>query len=245
MKISIITVCYNAEKTIERAIDSVYKQTSKDFEYIFIDGKSTDTTLNIIKKNEERFLKKGITYRFISEQDKGLYDAMNKGAMLAEGEWIIYLNADDELASKNSIQSIKKYISDDIDVIYGSTIVINNEREYIERAKSIDSIKKHLPFIPQSAAIKRKIQLDYKFNLEYKISADFDSFLRMYLGGCKFMEIDKIISKFYFGGVSNKNIWKTYKEDITIKDRYGIIKKNSLLQILKYLRVRLKTIFIK
>lgn len=243
MKISVITVCYNAEKTIDRTIKSVYMQTETDFEYVFIDGKSTDNTLNIIKKYQKFFNQKKIEYRFISETDKGLYDAMNKGALLARGEWLIYLNADDEFASENSLLYLQNAISSNIDVIYGDTIVIKNGSQYTEKSKSIDSIKKHLPFIPQSTIIRRTQQIKYRFHTEYKISADYDCFLRMYLQGVAFKKIEKVISIFYFGGVSNANVWETYKEDISIKNNNALLKKHSFIQLIKFLRMRIITFF--
>ena len=103
MKITIITVCYNSEKTIKDTIESVLAQNYKNFEYIIIDGKSKDNTVDIIKSYEPKFNGK---MKWISEKDKGIYDAMNKGVKLASGDIIGLINADDILATSNAFQII-------------------------------------------------------------------------------------------------------------------------------------------
>ena len=95
MKISIVTVNYNGGKTLKRTIESILNQTHNDIEYIIVDGKSTDNSVDIIKSYEENFNKKGYEYRWISEKDTGIYNAMNKGIKLATGEIIGILNSDD------------------------------------------------------------------------------------------------------------------------------------------------------
>ena len=95
MKLSIITVCFNAENTIEKTIKSILEQTSTEFEWVVVDGKSTDTTNEIIKKYLQEFERKGVKVNYRSESDKGIYDAMNKGAQRATGEYLTYMNADD------------------------------------------------------------------------------------------------------------------------------------------------------
>lgn len=119
-KISIITVCYNAENEIEKTIESVIKQTFNDFEYIIIDGSSTDSTLNIVNSY------KSYIQQIISEPDKGIYDAMNKGIKMANGEWVIMMNAGDQFASNTVLDEIfSSYIPDSIDFIYSDVLVKN------------------------------------------------------------------------------------------------------------------------
>ncbi|MEY8330534.1 glycosyltransferase family 2 protein [Lachnospiraceae bacterium 48-33] len=181
MKISIITVCLNSENTIERTFKSVLSQTYSEFEYIIVDGKSKDNTIKIIEEYYLKFKNKNISFKWVSEKDKGLYDAMNKGAKMALGEYLIYMNADDEFADRNCLETAVRYMDSKIDVLYGNANIIDGMKKEKRKSKEINSIKKHLPFIPQSAFIRTVIQKKYLFNLYYKISADFDSFLRMYL----------------------------------------------------------------
>lgn len=237
MLITVVTVCFNAEKTIERTFESIISQNDKNFEYLVIDGKSEDRTVDIIKKWENRFKESGIKFNWISEKDSGLYDAMNKAISIASGDWIIYLNADDEFNEKDVITFAKEHLHNSIDILYGDSIFVDkNGIATIRNALPIETIKKHLPFIPQSAFIKKSVQRDFAFDLQYKIAADYDSFLRMYLSNKVFRKIDYCFSKFYEGGISNQNEWETYKEDINIKNCNGILKKKTLLQALKYIR---------
>lgn len=119
-KLSIITVCYNAENDIARTIESVLKQTFNDFEYIIVDGSSTDSTLNIVNSY------KSSIQQIISEPDKGIYDAMNKGIKMANGEWVIMMNAGDQFASNTVLDEIfSSYIPDSIDFIYSDVLVKN------------------------------------------------------------------------------------------------------------------------
>lgn len=103
MKVSIITVCFNASKDLKITLDSVLSQTYTDHEYLVIDGGSQDSTIELLKEYEPHFKKAGIPFRYISEHDKGTYDAMNKGADLAHGEWINYMNAGDSFYSNDSL----------------------------------------------------------------------------------------------------------------------------------------------
>ncbi len=103
---SIITVCLNSEKTIETTIKSVIDQSFTDFEYIIIDGKSSDKTLEIIEKYKDSRIK------IISEKDKGIFDAMNKGVSLSKGKWIHILNSDDYYYSKNSLVNASKFLDE-------------------------------------------------------------------------------------------------------------------------------------
>ena len=95
MLVSIVTVCYNSEKTIRKTIESVLAQTYGQVEYIIVDGASTDNTVAVAREYEEQFRQKGYTYRIVSEKDRGIYDAMNKGLALASGELIGIINSDD------------------------------------------------------------------------------------------------------------------------------------------------------
>lgn len=118
-KITVVTVCFNAEDVIEKTIESVLNQTYKNLEYIIVDGKSNDKTLEIV----ERYAKKDNRIVYISEEDKGLYDAMNKGINMSSGDYIEFLNAGDFFNSQNVISDVVEYIgSQKADIYYGDII---------------------------------------------------------------------------------------------------------------------------
>ncbi len=127
-KISIITVTYNAEKVLEKTLTSIFKQTYKNIEVIIIDGGSTDETLHIISKYNDSI------DMFISERDDGIYDAMNKGIDIATGDFITFLNADDEYYSETTIEELFSDIDEKTDVVYGDHVSILNGKESYRRA---------------------------------------------------------------------------------------------------------------
>ena len=117
MKISIITISYNVEKEIERTMRSVLNQTFKDLEYIVVDGKSKDNTVAIAKSIAAEYPDRAV--RIISEPDKGIYDAMNKGIKMASGEWVNMMNAGDVFANDNVLENVfKENFSDDIAFVF-------------------------------------------------------------------------------------------------------------------------------
>ena len=103
---TVITASFNSEKTIDKTIESLLNQNYTNFEYIIIDGNSKDSTLEIIKSFEQKFKEKNITYKFISEPDKGIYDAWNKGIKLSDGEWISFLGSDDYYTDNTVFEQI-------------------------------------------------------------------------------------------------------------------------------------------
>lgn len=137
MKISIITVCLNSENTIERTFKSVLSQTYSEFEYIVVDGKSQDNTIKRIEEYYLKFKDKNISFKWVSEKDKGLYDAMNKGAKMALGEYLIYMNADDEFADRNCLETAVRYMDSKIDVLYGNANIIDGMKKEKRKAKKL------------------------------------------------------------------------------------------------------------
>lgn len=231
-KITVVTVCYNAENTIKDTIESIISQNYNDYEYLLIDGKSTDKTYEIIKSYEKKFKEKKITYRHISEKDNGIFDAMNKAAMLSDGKWIIYMNADDTFCASDVLSKLDGYLLDDYDVVYGNTMRINsNGKEYSE-AKDFEVIYKNMPFCHQSCLTKTSVMREYKFDLNYRV-ADYHFFLRLALDKKKFEKVPVMIANYSTEGYSNKNKYKTYMSILDIKNDLGIINKNSLKQKIK------------
>ena len=127
--LSIVTVSYNAAESIGNTIRSVARQSWTDFEYLFIDGASKDATVAEIESQREAFASRGIPYRVISEPDRGIYDAMNKAIALAEGQWVLMLNAGDLLAEDTVLERVFREPCDGADVLYGHMVVAEESRQ--------------------------------------------------------------------------------------------------------------------
>ena len=212
--ISVVTICYNAKNDLEKTILSVLSQTYQDIEYIIIDGGSTDGTVDIIHKYSERL------FYWISEPDKGIYDAMNKGMDRATGSWINFMNAGDTFCDNEVIKNIFGYNDlSDYSVIYGDCYVSKlNQLQYL-KASSMKKVHVQMPFCHQSSFI-RKTKL--RFSIDLKIAADYQMIYEYYRmnGISSFLYISKPISVFDATGISTTNNNLLQKE-------YGIVYKRT------------------
>lgn len=180
MKISIITVCWNASATLEETIKSVASQSYNDIEYIIVDGGSTDSSVDIIKKYSN------VIDKWVSEKDKGLYDAMNKGVAMATGDYIGILNADDTFYENNTIEKVAKFLQDNpLDACVGD-IVQHKNGKIIRKYSSKNWIPEKLKigFMAPHPSIFFKKELFQKFGdykLGYKIAADYELIIRYFI----------------------------------------------------------------
>lgn len=177
---SIITICYNAEATLERTIQSVLAQTYPNVEYIVVDGASKDNTLAIINRYRPQLSK------VVSEPDKGLYDAMNKGIGLATGDYLCFLNAGDTFLSDNTLQEIADTLPADKrpDVIYGETALVDAEGHFVRMRRlqapevlTWRSFRQGMLVCHQAFFARRELVPLY--DLQYRFSADFDWCIRI------------------------------------------------------------------
>jgi len=198
-KITVITVVLNAASVIEKTLLSVLMQDYPNLEYLVIDGQSADGTLDIIKKYAD-----GIT-RWISESDKGIYDAMNKGANLATGEWIIFMNAGDLFVSHNVISDVfSERNLTECDVIYGDGIYTYSDHSFLQHAPETATLSDGLGFSHQSCFVKTDLQKRYGFDVNEPIAADYDFFLRLHKEGKIFKKVRVVVSEFFCGGFSSR-----------------------------------------
>ncbi|MCX5699120.1 MAG: glycosyltransferase family 2 protein [Candidatus Omnitrophica bacterium] len=193
-KISIVTPSWNSAQFLERTILSVLNQNYPNLEYIVIDGESTDRSVAIIKKYD-KYLE-----HWISEPDKGIYDAMNKGIRLASGDWVNFMNAGDVFYNSNSVSLLTKYFREDAVLIYGDVRISYDDFERTQYAKSFSRLWRGASCCHQSVFIKKQILAKLKFNLEYNLAADYELLCRVYLGGYQVSKVDVIISKVINGG---------------------------------------------
>lgn len=233
MKLSIITTTYNSAATITESVISVNNQTYQNIEHIIIDGASTDDTIKIIKSTPSRVT------NVVSETDKGIYDALNKGIHLAKGEIIGFLHSDDLFASTESIQHIvdafnnNGYGQKSVDVVYGDLVFINKQN--INKVVRYWKSKRFKPnmlqrgWMPPHPTIfmRREVYEKYGlFNISLKCAADYDFILRVFNDQSLMISyLPEVITKMRVGGVSTggiKNIINKKKED------YWVLKNNQM-----------------
>ncbi|MBU7587113.1 MAG: glycosyltransferase [Nostoc sp. TH1S01] len=216
--ISIITVTYNCLKGLRETFASINSQTYKNIEYIVIDGGSQDDTINFMHTNADK-----ISY-WVSEKDDGIYDAMNKGASSATGDWIIFMNAGDKFFAEDTLAKVAEYLNDSIDVIYGGVeFVINDrygDRSYQRQPNNLSIIWREIPTCHQSVFVKRELQIKYPFNTALTWCADHEFLAKLYLSGYCFQEIPVIISKFDASGGASRDLLSFTRERWSICRRY-------------------------
>ena len=222
MLLSIITVSYNSEVTIEDTITSVLNQTYQNIEYIIIDGKSTDDTVSIIKYYEIPLRKKGITYRWISEPDEGIYDAMNKGIKMAKGQIIGILNSDDWY-EHDTVETIFSMFKDSVHQIYTGAMNRVDAKQKVYKTmfnKKISNVKNFMPINHPATFVSKsvydKIGL---FDTAYRLSADYDFIFRAFNEGISFKFTEKVLVNMRNTGATGQlnNIWRSAKEDYLIQ----------------------------
>ncbi|MHC4153363.1 MAG: glycosyltransferase family 2 protein, partial [Planctomycetota bacterium] len=228
MKVSIVTVCLNSGQTLEDTVRSVLGQDYEDIEYIIVDGGSTDGTTKVLDKYHDRISK------FVSEPDKGTYDAMNKGIKMATGEVVGFLNAGDFYATDNAISSVVACLQKtDVDVVYADLddVAQYNPAKTVRRWRS-ESYREGLfekgwqPPHP-TFFVKKRLFDDYSgFDLDYRISADYEIMLR-FLKKYKVRSchIPKVLVKMRTGGKSNRSLWQIIRANI---ECYQAWQKNGL-----------------
>ena len=223
MLVSIITVCWNSEATIKDAIESVLNQTYRNLEYILVDGKSTDSTVEIIKSYEEKFVERGIRYRYISEKDNGIYDAMNKGIAMASGELVGMINSDDWYEPQAVEVAVKCYIEESYDLFYADLRIVGEERSFIKKAKKSRWITSRYWNHP-TTFIPKRIYEKYQYKNE-NIHDDWDLILRLHKDHCKVAIAHEVLANFRRNGVSHEKNMKKALQRAKIK--YGIYRDNG------------------
>ncbi len=221
--VSIITVTYNAEQFIERCILNIAAQTYKNIEHIIIDGNSTDKTKQIV----EQYKTKVTT--FISEPDKGLYDAMNKGIKIATGKYIWFINADDQIFAKETLQEVMNNCSENTDIYYGETLIVDATGKEIGMRRhstpenlNYKSLKKGMKVSHQSIIVRKEIAGLY--DLKYRFSADYDWVIKVLKKAKTICNTQIILSRFNDEGLTKKNVKTGLKERFSIMtNHYGLI----------------------
>jgi glycosyltransferase len=227
LKISIITVVWNNKQTIKDAINSVLFQTYKGIEYIIIDGKSTDGTVEIVKNYGDQIT------TFVSEKDKGIYDGLNKGVKAATGDIVAFLHSDDLYENSEVVAKVvEAFMNEDIDGVYGDLVYTpkDNTDKVLRywKSKDFDSTLLKKGWMPAHPTLFLKRDVYEKFggfDLDFKIAGDYDFMLRVLSGGIKVKYIPQVLYKMRVGGESNKSL-----KNILLKSREDLrsLKKNGV-----------------
>lgn len=215
-KVSIITVVYNGLATIEQTIKSIINQKYSNIEYIIIDGASVDGTQELIQKYSEYI------DIFISEEDEGLYYAMNKGIGNASGEIIGILNSDDLYVDTAIAKVVDYYSEHDVDIVYGNALWFGGlEQTELYKCTNIEELWYRMAIPHPATFVKREIYEKYGlFNTKYHISADYDLMLRLYSQNVRFGHINEVITYFRRGGISVKEQKEALSEGMEISQYY-------------------------
>lgn len=218
---SIITVTYNASGTIQATLDSVKKQTCRLYEYIVIDGLSTDNTVNLVKKAQID------NCTVISERDYGLYDAMNKGLGLANGDYVLFLNSGDTFHTPYTLEHFADAIMDNDypGIVYGQTDIVDSRRKRIgarhftaPEILTLDSFKNGMVVCHQAFMVLRK--LTGNFNTRFKYSADYEWCIRCLQRSHRNQYINEVVIDYLNEGITTNNHWKSLCERFRIMAHY-------------------------
>jgi len=222
-KVSIITVVYNGITHLEQTILSVIGQSYDNIEYIIIDGGSTDGTVELIKKYEDK-----IAY-WVSEPDGGIYDAMNKGITQASGEIVGLINADDWYELDAVAKVLEAFQTTDADVVHGSMQIFQeNGTGFVKGVeKDLSKLKKGMLLNHPTVFVKRSLYETYgMFDTSYRIVADWEMMVRWWLKDVKFVGVSETLANFRMGGVSSEHLKKSFKEKRRVRSEH---KMNNLI----------------
>jgi glycosyltransferase involved in cell wall biosynthesis len=256
--LSIITVSYNSASTLARTFDSVLSQNfNGEIEYIVIDGASTDDTVSLIRQYEGLFSSCGIYFSWISEPDKGIYDAMNKGITMANGELVGILNSDD-FYEPDTLKRVSEAAgkSPDADIIYGMLrVMLADGRELQIYRYRYDNYLLDLSCTVQSAAqhptcfVRKRVYDEIGcFDTSFRTSADYDFLLRAMKNGVSFLALDHVLSNFSLGGATDhvdqydmfEQRWRAqYKNGLLTEKEYNQRKRRLRYHLYKRIKAGL------
>jgi glycosyltransferase involved in cell wall biosynthesis len=216
---SLITVCFNAERSIANTLQSAREQTCRDFENVVVDGASTDGTLDVVQRFND------LPLAITSESDQGIYDAMNKGITRANGEVLYFLNADDRLHDPGVLERVRQVFAanPDVDLVWGNVVYDSPDDSSVTR-RFHHIHPGNLVFLDlnHQGAFARKRLFDRigTFNTAFRINADYDWFLRALRSGAGWRYADIEVARFHTGGTHARNIQKLREERHAVRMQY-------------------------
>lgn len=214
---SVITVCWNAGDLLRPTMESVRRQSCRDYEYLIIDGASTDTTADVVRSYG------ALVTTYVSEPDKGIYDAMNKGVRLARGEWIYFLNANDFFANELVLAHVAEKLAliPDAELVYGD---VYHRTDFSSELYRFDWLNRHnlrLEHLCHQAVFARKRLFEEIgcFDLQYRINADYDWLLKVFQRGLNTRYLGFPVASYDLGGISSRDPESVARERQLVRQR--------------------------
>lgn len=239
--VSIVTVTYNSEKTVSDTLESVLAQTYDQIEYIVVDGASKDRTVEIVESYRPRFEARGYRLRVVSEPDKGMYDALNKGVAMATGDIIGQINSDDWYEPVAAQRVAETFLETGFDVFWGDMRVVKKSGDLIKRAK-LSSFMTTRYWNHPTTFIRASVYQENPYGL-HSMYDDFELILRLRAKGCKMVVRNEVLANFRFGGMSTNKDWDEMCKRVKWRcenykrNGYGFIYyvDSALMEFVKYL----------
>ncbi|PCJ98215.1 MAG: hypothetical protein COA45_08690 [Zetaproteobacteria bacterium] len=233
---SIITITLNNLTGLQKTYKSIEKQSFTDVQWIVIDGNSTDDTVDFLRQRRTNTRSDKIPFSFISEEDHGIYDAMNKGIAQANGHYLLFLNAGDELANENTLKTLYPLTKKKPSFIYGDALEpqTNRKKPIYKASRRYKDLAWGMITHHQAMLYRRHTIRDFKlrYSLRYKIASDYDFTVRFLLKAKKIVYINKPICIFEQGGISQQNATLGRKEQYIIRENLDMIPQPKNLWIL-------------
>lgn len=223
--VSVVTVCYNSEETIRDTIESVLNQTYTNIEYLIIDGNSKDQTVAIAEEYRKAFEEKGMKYIVVSEPDKGIYDAMNKGTQKATGELVGILNSDDWYENNTIERVVASYEQTGFDMFYADIRLIKPDGTELIKHSKYRKYATSRDWNHPTTFVKRSIYDKIHFQCKV-VYDDWDFILKVRNAGYKIVVLNEVLANFRMGGASNEGGFK--RAFVKVKERYGIYRQNGM-----------------
>lgn len=222
--VTVVTVCFNAATAIGRTLESVVAQTYPRIEYLIIDGGSSDGTLGVVSEYEPRF---GGSLHWSSEPDSGIYDAMNKGARLAKGEYLAFVNAGDRFEPDAIERLVAAATASHSDIAYGGMYQhggsLGDRSEYrAPQPMSLNPLMRAMPACHEAMLFRRDLheRVGY-YSLDFDVAADYEFVLRCLAAGAKTVAVDAPIVHYELGGTSDQDAPAVEREYSAVRKRYG------------------------
>ncbi len=224
---SIITITLNNYQGLKKTFKSLKNQSYSDFEWLVIDGKSSDETVEFLRKHRSSTRADTNPFRFVSQADEGIYDAMNTGIDMARGHYLLFLNAGDALANNKVLEELAPLCEKAPDFIYGDALekYKNRRKPVIKPAESHDDIAWGM-FTHHQAMLYRRHKvrdIRLRYSMRYAISSDYDFTARFLLKAQKIERINRPVCIFEMGGISQQQAWLGRKEQYIIREELEMV----------------------